>query len=37
MLGWSAVLGKRQLKASVVGEIRFDADWYDYTTKYSGG
>jgi len=32
-----AVLGKRQLKASVVGEIRFDADWYDYTTKYSDG
>jgi D-alanine-D-alanine ligase len=32
-----AVLGVRQLKASVVGEIRFDADWYDYTTKYSDG
>ncbi|MGC6482698.1 MAG: D-alanine--D-alanine ligase family protein [Synechococcus sp.] len=32
-----AVLGKLQLKASVVGEIRFDADWYDYTTKYSDG
>jgi D-alanine-D-alanine ligase len=32
-----AVLGKRQLRASVVGEIRFDADWYDYTTKYSEG
>ena len=32
-----AVLGKRQLQASVVGEIRFDADWYDYTTKYSDG
>ena len=32
-----AVLGKRHLKASVVGEIRFDADWYDYTTKYSDG
>ena len=32
-----AVLGKRTLKASLVGEIRFDADWYDYTTKYSDG
>lgn len=32
-----AVLGTRELKASVVGEIRFDADWYDYTTKYSDG
>ncbi|MEB3159118.1 MAG: D-alanine--D-alanine ligase family protein [Synechococcus sp.] len=32
-----AVLGKHQLRASVVGEIRFDADWYDYTTKYSDG
>ncbi|MCP9846475.1 MULTISPECIES: D-alanine--D-alanine ligase family protein [unclassified Synechococcus] len=32
-----AVLGKRQLRASVVGEIRFDADWYDYTAKYSEG
>lgn len=25
------------LEASVVGEIRFDADWYDYNTKYSDG
>ncbi|WP_216900973.1 D-alanine--D-alanine ligase family protein [Synechococcus sp. CCY 9618] len=25
------------LSASVLGEIRFDADWYDYTTKYSEG
>ena len=32
-----AVLGKQHMKASVVGEIRFDADWYDYTTKYSDG
>jgi D-alanine-D-alanine ligase len=32
-----AVLGNRQLKASVLGEIRFEADWYDYTTKYSEG
>jgi D-alanine-D-alanine ligase len=32
-----AVLGTRKLKASVVGEIRFDADWYDYETKYSDG
>ena len=25
------------LCASVLGEIRFDADWYDYETKYSEG
>ena len=25
------------LKASVVGEVRFDADWYDYETKYTAG
>lgn len=25
------------LRASVLGEIRFDADWYDYETKYSEG
>jgi D-alanine-D-alanine ligase len=31
------VLGTAQLKASVLGEIRFDADWYDYETKYSEG
>jgi D-alanine-D-alanine ligase len=27
----------RALQASVLGEIRFDADWYDYETKYSEG
>jgi D-alanine-D-alanine ligase len=32
-----AVIGVKTLEASVVGEIRFDADWYDYTTKYSDG
>ena len=32
-----AVLGGRQLRASVLGEICFDADWYDYETKYSEG
>jgi D-alanine-D-alanine ligase len=32
-----AVLGRGELRASVLGEIRFDADWYDYTTKYSEG
>ena len=32
-----AVLGKAALRASVVGEVRFDADWYDYATKYSNG
>jgi len=25
------------LQASVLGEIRFDADWYDYEAKYSEG
>jgi D-alanine-D-alanine ligase len=29
--------GGRPLQASVLGEIRFDADWYDYETKYSEG
>ena len=32
-----AVLGTHELQASVLGEICFDADWYDYTTKYSEG
>jgi len=32
-----AVLGTSELRASVLGEICFDADWYDYTTKYSEG
>jgi D-alanine-D-alanine ligase len=32
-----AVRGTRTLEASVLGEIRFDADWYDYETKYSEG
>ena len=29
-----AVLGKKELKASVVGEITYKSDWYDYETKY---
>lgn len=32
-----AVLGGQHLKASVLGEVSFDADWYDYETKYSTG
>ncbi len=32
-----AVLGRRQMRASVLGEICFEADWYDYETKYSEG
>ncbi|WP_114994048.1 D-alanine--D-alanine ligase family protein [Synechococcus sp. UW179A] len=32
-----AVLGREHLRASVVGEVRFDADWYDYETKYTEG
>ena len=31
------MLGGQQLKASVLGEVSFDADWYDYETKYSSG
>ena len=29
--------GGAPLQASVLGEICFDADWYDYDTKYSEG
>ncbi|MCP9800938.1 D-alanine--D-alanine ligase family protein [Synechococcus sp. RedBA-s] len=29
--------GQGGLQASVVGEIRFAADWYDYETKYTAG
>lgn len=32
-----AVLGNDQPKASVVGEIRFNSDFYDYETKYTEG
>lgn len=32
-----AVLGRDPLRSSVVGEVRFDADWYDYETKYTEG
>jgi D-alanine-D-alanine ligase len=33
-----AVLGLEEaLEASVLGEIRFEADWYDYEAKYSEG
>tara|TARA_Y100001968_G_C19365639_1_gene722367 strand:- start:257 stop:1318 length:1062 start_codon:yes stop_codon:yes gene_type:complete len=32
-----AVLGKHQLKASIVGEIKHSSDWYDYQTKYASG
>ena len=32
-----AVLGYGTLDTSVVGEILYDADWYDYATKYSPG
>ncbi|MFN7895842.1 MAG: D-alanine--D-alanine ligase family protein [Cyanobacteriota bacterium] len=31
------VLGVNKLRTSVLGEIRFDADWYDFDTKYSDG
>ncbi len=32
-----AVLGCGTLDASVVGEILYDTEWYDYTAKYSPG
>jgi D-alanine-D-alanine ligase len=32
-----AVLGTDQPKASVIGEITFDSDFYDYETKYTAG
>ncbi|MBW4555307.1 MAG: D-alanine--D-alanine ligase [Trichormus sp. ATA11-4-KO1] len=32
-----AVLGNEQTKASIVGEITFDSDFYDYETKYTAG
>ncbi len=31
------VLGKSKMRASVVGEISFTGEWYDYETKYSEG
>ena len=31
------MLGNAQAKASVVGEITYDADFYDYETKYTDG
>ena len=30
-------LGRDKLQASFLGEVRFDAEWYDYKTKYSSG
>ena len=32
-----AVLGNDNAKASVVGEIEFESDFYDYETKYTAG
>ncbi|MFN7661402.1 MAG: D-alanine--D-alanine ligase, partial [Dolichospermum sp.] len=32
-----AVLGNDHPKASVIGEITFDSDFYDYETKYTPG
>ncbi|MFM1841644.1 MAG: D-alanine--D-alanine ligase [Cyanobacteriota bacterium] len=32
-----AVLGNENPKASVIGEISYDADFYDYETKYTDG
>ncbi|AAQ00424.1 MULTISPECIES: D-alanine--D-alanine ligase family protein [Prochlorococcus] len=30
-----AVIGKKQIKTSCVGEVRYSSDWYDYDSKYS--
>ena len=30
-----AVLGKTEMQTSVVGEIKYTSEWYDYQTKYS--
>lgn len=32
-----AILGNDQPRASVIGEIRFNSDFYDYATKYTAG
>jgi len=32
-----ALLGNVRAEASVVGEVRYDADFYDYETKYTAG
>ena len=32
-----SVLGNDGPTASLPGEIRYDAEWYDYTTKYAEG
>jgi D-alanine-D-alanine ligase len=32
-----SVLGNDAPQASLPGEITYDADWYDYTTKYTEG
>ena len=30
-----AVLGKKEILSSCVGEVNYNSDWYDYDTKYS--
>jgi D-alanine-D-alanine ligase len=32
-----AILGKEQPKASIIGEITYNSDFYDYETKYTDG
>jgi len=32
-----AILGKSIIKTSVIGEIKFQGDWYNYETKYNEG
>tara|TARA_Y100001968_G_scaffold42730_2_gene32806 strand:- start:1132 stop:2193 length:1062 start_codon:yes stop_codon:yes gene_type:complete len=32
-----AVLGKKEMRTSIIGEIQHNSDWYDYQAKYSSG
>ncbi len=32
-----AVIGKKEMRTSTVGEVTFESDWYDFDTKYSNG
>ena len=31
-----AILGNSIMKTSVIGEVKFESDWYNYETKYNG-
>ncbi len=32
-----AAIGNKKMQASLVGEVQFNSEWYDYKTKYSDG